>query len=80
MAVRHDDLMGRIDGDLAVVVLHKPVTGRQDAAVGIGEVALCPIRRIAILIAQGPALPAHVGRWAGTALVVRIRRISSVRL
>ena len=41
-----------IDGDLGVVALDEAVPGRQDAAVGIGEVALRPVRRPAV----GPAL------------------------
>src|SRR6266849_7422226 len=38
--VRHDDLMGAIDGGLCVVALDEAVFGRHYAAVGIGEVAL----------------------------------------
>lgn len=72
--------MGCVDGDLAVVALYEPVARGQDAAVRIGEVALCPIRRTAILTAQGPALPAHAGRCARSALVVGIGRIGGFRL
>ena len=79
-AMRHDDLMGRVDGDLAVAALHEAVRGGQDAAVRIGEGVLCPVGGTAILAAQGPALPAHAGRCARSALVVRIRRIGGFRL
>lgn len=57
--MRHDHLMGCINRDLAVVPLHEPVAGRQNAAVRIGKVALSAVRRAAILAAQGAALPAH---------------------
>lgn len=57
--VRDDDLMRGIHRDLAVVALHEAVARGQDAAVGIGEVALRAIRWAAVLAPQGPTLPAH---------------------
>ena len=78
--MRDDDLMGRVDRDLAVVALHEPVAGRQDAAVRVGEVALRPVGRAAVLAAQGTALPAHARRCARPALVLRVGRIGSLCL
>jgi len=48
-AVRHDDLMRGIDGDLPIVALYEPVAGRQDPAVWVSEVALRPVRSSAVL-------------------------------
>ena len=58
-AVRHNHLMRGVDRDLTVVALHEPVARGQDAAVRVGEVALRPVGRTAILTAQWPALPAQ---------------------
>jgi hypothetical protein len=57
--MRHDHLVGCIHRNLPVVALHEPVRGRQDPAVGIGEVALRAIRRAAVLSPQRSTLPAH---------------------
>ena len=47
--MRHDDLVRGIDRDLAVGALHEPVARGQDAAVGIREVPLRPVRWAAVL-------------------------------
>ena len=62
--VRHDDLMGAIDGGLCVVALDEAVFGRHHAAVGISEVALRLVARLCrdgLGLASRPALAAIVG-------------------
>src|SRR6185436_108289 len=57
--------MGGVHGNLGVVPCdHATGAYRLDAAVGIGEVALCPIRRTTILIALRLAALHHARRWA----------------
>src|SRR5258706_1238664 len=67
--VRHDDLMGAIDGGLCVVALDEAVFGRHHAAVGIGEVALRLVARLCrdgLGLASRPALAAVVVRLRGS--------------
>ncbi len=47
-ALGDDDLMRAIDRDLHIVTLHHAALDRQDAAVRVGEVTLCLVRRSAI--------------------------------
>ena len=54
-----DHLMSGIYRNLSIVALHEPISCRQDPAVGIGEVALRPVWRAAVLSPQGSPLPAH---------------------
>src|SRR3977135_227426 len=68
--VRHNDLMGAIDGGLCVVALDEAVFGRHPAAVGVGEVALCLVARLCrdgLGLASRTALAAVAG-----AVIVRL--------
>ena len=49
--VSHNHLVRGVDRDLSVVALNEPIVGGQDAAVWIGEVALCAVGWSAILTA-----------------------------
>src|SRR5215469_4990887 len=46
--MRHDDLRFSIDGGLGVISLDVTVLGQKDAAVGVGEVALCLAIRLRV--------------------------------
>ena len=55
-ALRDNDLMRTVDGNLGVVACDDAALGRLNTAVGIGEVALGAIRRPAVSAALRPAV------------------------
>src|SRR5258708_27479637 len=59
-ALGDDDLMRAIDRDLSIVTLHHAAAiDRQDTAVRIGELALCPSPPSAPGAPEWPTRPAH---------------------
>src|ERR1019366_467526 len=67
-----NDLMRAVDGDLGVVAGdHGPRSGRLDAAVGIGEIALGAIGRAAVGTAIRLAALHHARGWARSLVIWR---------